>query len=579
MLKQMSLKTRLLVLGGVGIVVLVVSITALDTWQMKQQSVELGIENMRSIALAAEGVLEEMSSKWERGIFTAEQMSSWSEQGELDKIVHSEPVATAVSTARKKAAEGGYLFRVPSVNPRNPENTPDPKERAILERFRTEGVEELHFVDHDMNAVRLFRAIKLTSDCLVCHGDPSQSQLVWGNDKGLDMTGATMENMRVGEVYGAFEVIQSLESSQAAVTAALVRNLVVAAVISLAGLGVFMFMVTGTITSPIHRIIGRLKMSAAQVQSSASQVADSGTQLAGSSSIQAARLQQVSASLDEMSELVSRNSILAGGVDTSAHQASGALEEGTEAMGRLKGAMDEIRTSADQTVTIIRTIDEIAFQTNLLALNAAVEAARAGEAGRGFAVVADEVRSLAKRSAEAARHTTNLLKQSRMSSSRGVTMADDLRDCLERISGHIGDVVEQAGEVADSSHRQTKGLKLITDAITEMDRVTQDNAAGAEESAASAEELASQATDLNHLVEELITVIDGPGRSNAHHPARCESRSQHLTWTTSVPRFPDNVVPPAGVVAVDQIVALDEDWLAELDDIDFTAMESETIEV
>ncbi len=163
-------------------------------------------------------------------------------------------------------------------------------------------------------------------------------------------------------------------------------------------------------------------------------------------------------------------------------------------------AMEKIRTAAEGTAAIIRDINEIAFQTNLLALNAAVEAARAGEAGRGFAVVAEEVRNLALRSKEAAKKTESLINDSVTLAKHGEGVSKQVSDNLGQIVGAVTKVTEIIHTIANSSVEQSRGIEQVVKAVSQMDQVTQQNAASSEESSSSAQELSGQAQEMTVLV-------------------------------------------------------------------------------
>ena len=197
-------------------------------------------------------------------------------------------------------------------------------------------------------------------------------------------------------------------------------------------------------------------------------------------------------------------------------------------MRRLSDAIGGIKESSDSTARIVRTIDEIAFQTNLLALNAAVEAARAGDAGKGFAVVAEEVGNLAKRSAEAAKDTTELIAGSVQNAERAVDINDEVRAQLEELGVGVRRVQTVMGEIAEASAQQQRGVDEINLAVEQMNDLTQSVAASAEESASAAAELRAQTQAVEALVGEFRLAGDhggadrsvaAGGRERTHDPA------------------------------------------------------------
>jgi hypothetical protein len=279
------------------------------------------------------------------------------------------------------------------------------------------------------------------------------------------------------------------------------------------GLLLAMLLIGWRIKCHIARQLQALAVDLARVSdtlsSSAGQVSSASQSLAEGASEQAASLEETSASLEEMSSMTKRNAETAGKVKELGGQARKAGDLGVEDTTALVGAMDAIKTSSADIAKIIKTIDEIAFQTNILALNAAVEAARAGEAGAGFAVVADEVRNLARRCAEAAKETASKIEDAVQKSAVGADISAKVAKSLEEIVGKARQVDEMAGEVATASQEQSQGIVQVNTAVTQMDKVTQSNAANAEESAAAAAELTTQAELLKEAVSELLRLVDG----------------------------------------------------------------------
>ena len=205
-------------------------------------------------------------------------------------------------------------------------------------------------------------------------------------------------------------------------------------------------------------------------------------------------------------------------------------------MARMGKVINQIKESSDETVKIIKTIDEIAFQTNLLALNAAVEAARAGDAGRGFAVVAEEVRNLAQRSAVAAKSTSDLIAGSRERAEAGVHMADEVAKALDQVNESVQKVGDLIGKVSTASQEQARGVTQVNQALAQMDKVTQTNAATAEQNASSSSELSSQAGLVNSIVTSLAQLI-GEKRGTAG-ARRVERLAPGVSLRLGSPRDP-----------------------------------------
>jgi methyl-accepting chemotaxis protein len=208
-------------------------------------------------------------------------------------------------------------------------------------------------------------------------------------------------------------------------------------------------------------------------------------------------------------------------------------------MGQLILSMEDISRASDETSKIIKTIDEIAFQTNLLALNAAVEAARAGEAGAGFAVVADEVRNLAMRAAEAAKNTARMIEGTVKKVADGSELVSVTNKAFEQVARSTARVGELVAEIAAASKEQSGGIDQVNTAVSEMDKVVQQNAASAEESASAAEEMSAQAEQLMAYVSDLVGLVAGSNAGAARSvsvrkqkpvhsvPARASKKAGH----------------------------------------------------
>ncbi len=281
----------------------------------------------------------------------------------------------------------------------------------------------------------------------------------------------------------------------------------IVALLGIAGIVIVALLISRSITKPINRVIDGLNEGADQVAAAAGQVSSASQSLAQGSSEQAASLEETGSSLEEMSSMTKQNADNATQADYMMKESSQIVARANQAVSTLTGSMNEITRASEETSKIIKTIDEIAFQTNLLALNAAVEAARAGEAGAGFAVVADEVRNLAMRAAGAAKSTADLIEGTVKKVKDGSEVVKKLNDAFGEVTASSSKAAELVAEIAAASTEQANGIEEINTAVVEMDKVTQQNAANAEESASASEEMNAQAEQMKVFVGELVTLV------------------------------------------------------------------------
>lgn len=289
--------------------------------------------------------------------------------------------------------------------------------------------------------------------------------------------------------------------------------------LALASAGLALYFIRST-TQALWDIVIPLDIGASEVASASGHVSSSSQTLAGGATEQAASLEETSSALSEMAAMTTRNAGHATQAKVFATQTRAAADTGARDMEEMKQAMQAIKASSADISKIIKTIDEIAFQTNLLALNAAVEAARAGEAGAGFAVVADEVRSLAQRAAASAHETTAKIEDSTQKSAQGVLICGKVAQSLDEIVAKAHQVDVIVAEIAQASREQTLGIEQINIAVSQMDKITQTNAAAAEESASASEELNAQALSLKDAVAGLQQLVGRkPVGNQAPHAA------------------------------------------------------------
>ncbi|MBQ4776977.1 methyl-accepting chemotaxis protein [Pectobacterium versatile] len=254
-------------------------------------------------------------------------------------------------------------------------------------------------------------------------------------------------------------------------------------------------------------IVEQVRESSESIATGASQIAAGSTDLSQRTEEQAANLQQTAASMEEMSQTVRQNTETVRNATQLAQAASDTAAKGGEAVGNIVITMKEITDSSHKIGDIISVIDGIAFQTNILALNAAVEAARAGEQGRGFAVVAGEVRSLAQRSASAAKEIKELIGHSVEKVEAGSVMVNSAGATIEALVRQAHNVADLLNEIGVTTQEQESGVSQIHDAVNQLDQVTQQNAALVEQSASAADSLSDQAARLVELMK--VFIVEG----------------------------------------------------------------------
>ncbi len=267
----------------------------------------------------------------------------------------------------------------------------------------------------------------------------------------------------------------------------------------------------------LSKVVGEVRHGTDTIATASSQIASGNQDLSSRTEEQASSLEETAASMEELTSTVKQNADNARQANQLAVSASEVAVKGGSVVSQVVSTMDSINTASRKIVDIIAVIDGIAFQTNILALNAAVEAARAGEQGRGFAVVASEVRSLAQRSAAAAKEIKTLIGDSVEKVEEGSKQVAEAGRTMEEIVDSVKRVTDIMGEITAASQEQTSGIEQINHAITQMDQVTQQNAALVEEASAAAQSLREQAGTLVQAVS--VFKVEGSGAAVAVRPA------------------------------------------------------------
>jgi len=314
----------------------------------------------------------------------------------------------------------------------------------------------------------------------------------------------------------------------------------------------------------LRRTVSTVRQGSESVSTASAEIASGNSDLSARTESQASALEETAASMEELGSTVKQNADNARQANQLAQSASTVAVQGGEVVAQVVDTMKGINDSSKRIADIISVIDGIAFQTNILALNAAVEAARAGEQGRGFAVVASEVRSLAGRSAEAAKEIKTLIDDSVQRVEQGSALVDRAGTTMTEVVSSIRRVTDIMGEISAASSEQSAGVAQVGEAVTQMDQATQQNAALVEEMAAAASSLRSQAQDLVQTVA--VFKVDNQMPQRAAEPVlRATPAPQPVkppvaAATSKAPAAPAKALPTAPAPVKPAPVQEKDDW-------------------
>jgi methyl-accepting chemotaxis protein-1 (serine sensor receptor) len=429
------------------------------------------------------------------------------------------PVAEAVAAGKMDDAQRIYLAEISAKSP--------DLEKIIhrLVQIQVEASQELYNSANKTHSTVTTTAVIVSLLALAVGAG-----LAWAITRSI--TGPVNEAVRLAETVASGDLTLSVRAEGKDEVATLLRAL-------------------GAMNESLVKIVAQVRQSSDSIATGSAEIATGNADLSQRTEEQASSLEETAASMEQMNATVKQNADTAQMATQLASSASGVAAKGGEVVSQVISTMEDITASSRKINDIIGVIDGIAFQTNILALNAAVEAARAGEQGRGFAVVAGEVRTLAQRSAQAAKEIKALIGQSVEKVDAGSRLVGEAGTTMDEIVAQVRRVADLIGEIGAATREQTTGIGQVSEAVTQLDRVTQQNAALVEESAAAAESLKQQAARMTQVVgvfkldASAARAVAGMAPAPAHGAAKPTAKA--ATQTLAKPAAKPLAKPGASV--------------------------------
>lgn len=529
-----SLMYKFLVVGIGMLLILSIIFFTLYGVITRRNTVNAIVDKSRAICLTAESARDEMEDKWEMGIFTIDQMKGFINAGEKEKALSMIPVVSAWKAAMRKAKQGGYTFRVPKFDPRNPENEPDygldyAVEGPALQKMKMEDLDEYYVIDRNIGAVRYFLPVRLSEVCLICHGDPAQSKTVWGRDDGKDATGGIIENWKAGEIHGAFEVVQSLKKSDATLR----NRLITAGVIVIIGIALsvlIFYLVSKNIKSTIDRGVRFAENMSngdfsqkLEVQSKDELGILSGalnkmiTNLSDSFKDVFSGVEKLSGSSDDLTSISQQMSSGAEQTSAKANTVAAAAEEMSANMNNVAAAVEETSTNVSVVATaaeeMTATINEIAqnSEKSLQITERAVEQSRAaservdqlGKAVMEIGEVTETITEISEKTDLLALNATIEAARAGEAGKGFAVVANEIKQLAKRTSDSTQSIKGKIQLIQDSTTSTINEIEQVSEIIDNVNEIVSTIAAAVEEQSITTKEIAANVSQASQGVKEV----------------------------------------------------------------------------